>query len=120
MRALRYILIGLMLSLIWSGVLFAKETRKNDSEADAGLSWYAIIKVDGGKKLYTEGDIFYSDTDITKCLRIQAVKRDTLVLKDVNSDLTYRVKPGDALPLKGTGAVFEKSVDTNIIKHRVQ
>ena len=125
MRTLRYILIGLMLSSMWSGVLFAKETRQNDSEAtdvitDAGLSWYAIIRVDGDKKLYTEGDIFYSDTDIGKCFRIQEIKKDILVLKDVNSSLTYRVKPGDELPLEETDAVFESTVDTDIIKHRVQ
>ena len=125
MRILKYIFIGLALSFILGGSLFAKETRQSDSEAtdaitDDGLSWYAIVKVDGGKKLYTEGDIFYSDTDSTKCFRIQEVKRDTLVLKDVNSNLTYRVKPGDKLPLEGRSVVFEKSVDTSIIKHRAR
>ncbi len=125
MRILKYIFIGLMLSLILGGRVLAKETRQSDPEAagtitDSGLSWYAIIRVDGSKKLYTKGDIFYSDIDITKCLRIQEVKRSTLVLKDVNSDLTYRVKPGDEFPLEGTGVVFEKSVDTAIIKQRVQ
>ncbi|MBU1853231.1 MAG: hypothetical protein KJ957_04240 [Candidatus Omnitrophica bacterium] len=78
----------------------------NDDE----VSLYAVIKVGEKEKLYTKGDIFYSEADITKCFRIQDIDTDFLILKDVDSEDTFKIKVGEVIPLKGTERIFKKTV----------
>jgi hypothetical protein len=86
---------------------------------EQGSSWYAVIKTGRGeKKIYTRGDIFCSETDITDCLRVQDINEDELVFKDVGSEKVFTVRSGDKIPLEGTNAIFEKSVASNIIEYR--
>ena len=87
--------------------------------AEEGPSWYAIVKVDSKKaKLYTKGDIFYSRADITDCLRIEDIRSDILVLKDVNSEKTIVVKVGEDIPLEGTDFTFEKVITQDVVMRR--
>jgi len=80
---------------------------------------YAIVEIDSRKKkIFIEGDIFYSKRDITNCLRIVDIKKDMLILKKTESDETFIVKIGERIPLKETDLVFEKSVESNIIEYR--
>ncbi|MBU4342400.1 MAG: hypothetical protein KKG21_00145 [Candidatus Omnitrophica bacterium] len=85
---------------------------------DEGLTWYAIIKIGGRKKLHTKGDIFCSRVDITDCLRIQEIRKDEIVLKDVKSDSILTVRPGISLPLKGSDIIYEKSIASSVIEYR--
>ena len=80
---------------------------------------YAIVKIDGGKKkIFIEGDIFYSKRDITNCLRIVDIKKDMLILKNTESDEVFIVKTGESIPLEETDLVFEKSVESDLIEYR--
>ncbi len=80
---------------------------------------YAIIKIDGRKKkLFIEGDIFYSKRDITNCLRILDIKKDALVLKNTDSEEAFVVNTGERIPLEDSDFVFEKSVESNLIEYR--
>jgi hypothetical protein len=86
---------------------------------EQGSSWYAVIKTGRGeKKIYARGDIFFSDTDITDCLRVQDINEDGIVFKDVGSEKVFTVRSGDKIPLEGTNAIFEKSVESKIIEYR--
>lgn len=86
---------------------------------EQGASWYAVVKTGRGeKKIYTKGDIFCSDVNITDCLRVQDINEDTLVLKDVSSKKVFTVKQGDKIPLESTNIIFEKSVASGVIEYR--
>lgn len=85
---------------------------------DKEPSWYAIANMDGKDKLYTKGDIFCSNIDITQCLRIQDIRKDELLLKDVNSENTFTVAPGERIPLEGVEIIFEKAVSTDVVEYR--
>ncbi len=85
---------------------------------DKGLSWYAVVKINGKKdKLYTKGDIFYSDANITDCLRVIDIKKDVIILKDTDSKEMIIVEAGEKIPIEGIDIVFKKTVRTDIIKH---
>jgi hypothetical protein len=80
-------------------------------------SWYAVIAADKGKKLYVKGDIFYSNEDPSKGLRILDIKQDALILEDVASKNGVIVKSGEAIPIKGAGMVFEKTVESSVLEY---
>jgi len=85
---------------------------------DREPSWYAIIKVGREKKLYTKGDIFCSDIDITHSFRIQDIKEDALILRDLDTERTVTVTIGHDIPIKGTEMIFEKTVQADVIEYR--
>jgi len=123
MRPLGYIFIVWAVFLAASSIGLAEDINDLAPEVvgtvtDKEPSWYAIAKMDGKGKLYTKGDIFCSNVDITRCLRIQDVKKDELLLKDVSSENTFRVAPGKKIPLEGTEIIFEKAVSTDVVEYR--
>ncbi len=124
MRHLRYIFVILILSFILSPVVFAEDLSNTTSEIvgivkDEEPTWYAIVTIDGKKKkLYTKGDIFYSAFGLTRCLRIEDIKKDTLILKDVNSQKIFTVSPGSRIPLEETDIIFERSVKSEVLEYR--
>ena len=106
---------------IFSPIILAENLENSTSEVvdnvtDKEPSWYAIIKVDSKKKLYTTGDIFCSNIDITRCLRVEDIKKDELVLKSVNSEDIFIVKPGERIPLEETEIIFENTVNTDVVR----
>jgi hypothetical protein len=113
MYFLRYIFIILMASSISNPLVLAEPRNSTLSKpVDNVKVRYAVAKVDGRKKkLYTRGDIFYSPTDMTRCLRIQDIKRDTLILNALDSKETFIVRPGERIPLEDLDIVFEKTVE---------
>ena len=125
MRHLRYIVTILMLSFILGSVVAAEDARGgNDASVvgtiiDAEPARYAVAITDGRKKrLYTKGDIFCSNADITNCLRIKDIKKDMLILTGVNSEENYTVKAGERIPLEGTEIIFEKTVESAVLEYR--
>jgi hypothetical protein len=85
---------------------------------DNKSSWYAVIGTENkGKKLYVKGDIFYSDEDPAKGLRILDIKKDAIVLEDVISKNGVIVKPGDPIPIEGYGMIFEKAVESSVLEY---
>ncbi|MFH1854065.1 MAG: PDZ domain-containing protein [Candidatus Omnitrophota bacterium] len=110
--------------LVFSTQAMAEEPRSKSSDKvgtveEQGGSWYAIAKTGlGKKKLYTKGDIFCSDVDITHCLRVRDINKDSLVLEDTGSKKVFTVKPGNRIPLEGTDIIFEKSVAVDVVEYR--
>ena len=97
---------------------FKKEAKTVNNTIEDEISWYAIIKTDRNKKkLYIKGDIFYSKIDTTKCLRIKDIKRNTIILEDINSKDIITVALGERIPLDRIEAIFERAVQTTDIKH---
>jgi hypothetical protein len=102
----------------------AEDLKDSSSEVvgtvrEAELSWYAIIRIDEKKKkLYTKGDIFCSEIDINDCFRIEDIKKNALILKDVKSKTIITLRPGEKVPLKRGNIIFEKSVQSDIIEYR--
>jgi hypothetical protein len=85
---------------------------------DNKSSWYAVIGTENkGKKLYVKGDIFYSDEDPARGLRILDIKKDAIVLEDVISKNGVIVKPGDSIPIEGPGMIFEKTVESSVLEY---
>ncbi|MFC1508539.1 hypothetical protein ACFL60_02505 [Candidatus Omnitrophota bacterium] len=85
---------------------------------DEGLSWYAVVKIEGETgKLYTKGDIFYSDVNIANCLRVIDIKKDVIILKNTDSKDMITVEAGEKIPIEGIDMVFKKTVQTRDIKH---
>jgi len=81
-------------------------------------SWYAIIGTQNkGKKLYMTGDMFSSDKNPAKSLRISDIKENTLVLEDVGSRASVIVKAGESIPLEGSGMIFEKTVESSVLEY---
>ena len=81
-------------------------------------SWYAVIGVENkGKKLYVKGDIFYSDENPVKELRILDIKKDALILEDAVSKNGIIVKPGESIPIEGSGMIFEKTVEASVLEY---
>ena len=123
MRIIRNIfLIGLAVLLLCP-LAGADDSGEKDSYVvgtveDKGFTWYAIVSVDGKKKLYTKGDMLCSEIRITDCLRIQEISKDEIVLKDVNSDQTLTAGPGTRLPLEGSDVIYEKSIESSVIEYR--
>jgi hypothetical protein len=114
-----YILTG-----VAAGPMVFAEDFSNGSSKSVGTvedtrpSWYAVINSGTkGKKLYVKGDIFSSDKYMTKCLRVAEIDKDSLLLEDVASKDNIILKPGDRIPLEGTGLVFEKAVEANILEY---
>jgi len=80
-------------------------------------TFYAIVKLDGGKKkLYTKGDIFYSKKDIDRCFRIEDIKKDILILEDIENNENLIVRADEKIPFKGSEMIFIKTVETGNIK----
>lgn len=101
------LIVFLALSISGNALVFSEE-----------LSWYAVINSGNrGKKLYMRGDIFSSGKDITKTFRIEAIDKDSLMLKDVNSKDVIILKPGEKIPLEDTNMVFESSVEASVLEH---
>ena len=122
-RIIRYIFIVWMFFLVSSSIVLAEDFENSASETvgtvtDIEPSWYAIMKIDGKKKLYAKGDIFCSNIDITKCLRIQDIQKHILILKDVSLQDTFTVAPGERIPLEGTEIIFQKTVNTDVVEYR--
>ncbi|MCX5693005.1 MAG: hypothetical protein NTX47_04910 [Candidatus Omnitrophica bacterium] len=85
---------------------------------DNKTSWYAVIKTENkGKKLYVKGDIFYSDENPAKGLRILDIEKDAIVLEDVISKDGVVVKPGELIPIEGAGMIFEKTVESSVLEY---
>ncbi|MDO8603453.1 MAG: hypothetical protein Q7O04_06380 [Candidatus Omnitrophota bacterium] len=81
-------------------------------------SWYAIIGTrDKGKRLYVTGDMFSSDKNLGKSLRISDIKEDILVLEDVRSKNSFIIKAGENIPVEGLGMVFEKTVESSVLEY---
>ena len=81
-------------------------------------SWYAVIGTENkGKKLYVKGDIFFSDKNPAKSIRILDIKKDSLVLEDVISKNSIIVKPGENIPVEGAGMIFEKTVESSVLEY---
>ena len=93
--------------LVFCSVATGDSYEENDS-------LYAVIRVDEKEKLYTKGDILYSETDITKCFRIQDIYTDFLILREVNSKDIFKVERGKAIPLKGDEKIFIKTVKIDL------
>lgn len=110
---INFLFLILVLSLVFSSTALGKDL-------DSDSSWYAILKIGKKEKLYTEGDIFYSDTDTTKCFRIQDIKEDSLTLKDVNSKDIFVVKLGQVIPLEGTKKIFVETVKQDFVRYKIQ
>ena len=103
-------------------LVFIEDAKAKDepiiTAEDKALSWQAIVSVDRKKKkLYAEGDIFCSDIDITDCLRIEGIRKKSLILEDVNSGEVITVNAGDRIPVKGTLLIFEKAIQMSAIEH---
>jgi len=83
-------------------------------------SLYAIFEIDGSKKkLYTKGDIIYSKDDMNKCFRIDDIKEDEIILKEVNSkDEIFTLKKNQKIPVDGSEIVFKKTIETDVIQYR--
>ncbi|MEE8317503.1 MAG: hypothetical protein V3S13_01170, partial [Candidatus Omnitrophota bacterium] len=60
-------------------------------------------------------DIFYSPTNITRCFRIEDIKKDALILKEVASEKMFIVTPGERIPLESLDIIFEKTVESDIL-----
>ena len=101
--------------IILGGPLFASPVgtvKENKS------SWYAIIGTQNkGKKLYMTGDMFSSDKNPAKSLRISDIKENTLVLEDVGSRAGVIVKAGESIPIEGSGMIFEKTVESSVLEY---
>lgn len=116
--------IGAFLSIVITDQALAEDPRLKGSTVvgtvkEEAKSWYAVVRMGRGqKKLYTKGDIFCSEVDINHCLRVFDIGKDILLLKDVGSKKIFTVKPGEKIPLKGSGIIFEKSVAADIIEYR--
>jgi len=81
-------------------------------------SWYAIIGIQNkGKKLYMTGDMFSSDKNPAKSLRISDIKENTLTLEDVGSRASVIVKAGESIPLEDSGMIFEKTVESSVLEY---
>lgn len=103
---------------------FAQGPEDSDSDIvgtvkEDGGTWYAIAKTGKGKKkIYTKGDIFCSEISITHCLRIQDIKKDMLILKDVESKEIFTLNPGNRIPLESTDIIFERTITADVIEYR--
>ncbi len=119
----RYTIV-LYISFFVSGqAVFAADLKTSPSRVvgtvkDKEPSWYAIIKVGREKKLYTKGDIFCSDIDITHSFRIQDIKEDALILRGLDTERTVTIAIGQDIPIKGTEMIFEKTVQADVIEYR--
>ncbi len=81
-------------------------------------SRYAIIEVQNkGKKLYMAGDIFFSNKNPAKSLRISDIKENALVLEDVKSRAVVIVKAGEGIPIEGLEMIFERTVETSVLEY---
>ncbi|MBU1912735.1 MAG: hypothetical protein KKB22_04295 [Candidatus Omnitrophica bacterium] len=81
-------------------------------------SWYAIIGTQNkGRKLYMTGDMFSSDKNPAKSLRISDIKENILVLEGVGSKASVIVKAGESIPLEDSGMIFEKTVESSVLEY---
>lgn len=71
---------------------------------------HAVFNVSGKKKLYIEGDIFYSSRDINDFLRIADIQKDKVVLNDYRGRKRFILKPGDKVPFADFNVIFVKSI----------
>ncbi len=85
---------------------------------DSKTSLYAVIGAENkGKKLYIKGDIFFSDKDHSKGLRILDIKENMLILEDVASKNSIAVGAGQRIPLEGLGLIFEKTFEADVLEY---
>lgn len=84
--------------------------------------WYAIIRdvKTGESKLYTRGDIIYSESDITKCLRILEINNSAMLLNDLETAKVSVLTPGEKIPLKDSDKVFERTVEADVLEYQYQ
>lgn len=104
-------------------LVFAEDQNRGSSNVVGTVedkpSWYAVISsAQRGKKLYVKGDIFSSDTDVAKSLRIVETGQDSLLLEDVASKNKIMLSPGDRIPIEGADMVFEKAVEASVVEYR--
>ena len=99
-------------------ILFLSPLGRGQGEGDKNSEWYAVVLMgDNKSKLCAKGDIFCSKNNITQCYRIQDIRKNVLILIDVNSKKTIALVPGERVPVEGTDMIFEKTVEANIIKN---
>ena len=81
-------------------------------------SWYAIIDTGNkGRRLYIKGDIFSSDKNPARYLRIVEIKKDVLSLEEVSSKNRIILKPGERIPLEDINMIFEKTVESAALEY---
>jgi len=107
-----------------SGELFANNIDRKNSKVvatirDAETLPYAIFNTGhSGRKLYAKGDIFFSKVGTGTCFRIEEITGVTLILRDVDSNVTRELKQGDKISLEGSEAVFEKTIAADTLEYR--
>jgi membrane-associated protease RseP (regulator of RpoE activity) len=85
---------------------------------ESKTSWYAIIGTQNkGKKLYVIGDMFSSDNNPEKSLRIADIKENILILENVVSKNSIIIKAGENIPIEELGMVFEKTVESSVLEY---
>ncbi|MCX5687477.1 MAG: hypothetical protein NTV71_02365 [Candidatus Omnitrophica bacterium] len=85
---------------------------------DSKSSLYVVIGTENkGKKLYGKGDIFSSDKNPAKFLKISDIKKDILILEDVALNNSIIVKPGEGIPIENSGMIFEKTVESRVLEY---
>jgi|GEM_PF-940629 len=105
---------------------FTMAERSVDTSEPVGIveesepSWYAIMSVPGEqhRKLYAKGDLIYSEKNPENYLRIEDIKIDKIVLKDLNKNILIDITPGEAIPIEGLDLIYEKSIKSAIIEYR--
>ena len=50
--------------------------------------------------------------------QVQDIKKDVLILKDISSESTVIVEPGEEIPLEGTDIIFEKTVYSDVMEYQ--
>lgn len=103
------------IAVILTGFVFAERVGTVEENKP---SWYAVISRENkGKKLYVKGDIFSSDKNPAKSLRILDIRKDGLILEDVISKNGVIIKPGDRIPVEGADMIFEKTVESSVLEY---
>jgi len=81
-------------------------------------SWYAVISTKNkDKKLYIKGDMLFSDKNPAVSLKISDIKKDSLVLEYTASKTSVIVKPGEHIPIEGSGMIFEKTSEASVLEY---
>jgi len=81
-------------------------------------SMYAIISTENkDKKLYAKGDTLFSERFPAESLRIADIKKDSLILENTVLKSRVIVKPGEHIPIEGSGMIFEKTSEVRILEY---
>ncbi len=113
-------IVSILINCSYSGLCLEKEGEVVGQVSTKESDWYAIIKdmKTGSSKLYTSGDIIYSEMDITKCLRILEIKEGAMLLNDLETAEIYILTPGEKILLEGSDKVFERTVEASILEYQ--